>query len=277
MRCTPAALVGAALLSLAALAAPAHADPIQWYYSWSRTPNPIYADGSTTSYVSLSQTSQTKTPGASLIEAMNTFHYGGGPNGPPAVFSPGPSTLFALTLTVWDPTAAQPGQVTFDGNLFGYLTSTVSHIQSYYPKATTKSLTLGKDLYTITLDTFAPSGPDCTTAQVTAIAHVTVQPLPEPPSAVLAGLALPAVGLFWARRRWVGGSNRRQKKASRDRPGRGLIREAWSGVHSQSPGGGVSHAPAAAATLAQGRTCCQAPLIVVAGGTAGRVLRPLPL
>ena len=196
MRYAPAVLLGTALLGLAA---PARADQIPWSYSWSRTPNVIYADGSTASYVTLSDASQTETPGAAgPIQATNVFTYGGSPNGPPAEFTDKP---FTLTLNLFDPTVAQPGSVSFAGDLFGYLTPTNGHITTFYAGPTTKSLTLGKHLYTITLDAYSPSGPDCTTPQVTAVASISVQTLPEPTAAVLAGLALSAGGLFWLRRR----------------------------------------------------------------------------
>ena len=129
------------------------------------------------------------------------FHYGGGSNGPPAEFSGGASDQFTMTLTLYDPSVSSPGSVTFTGEILGYLTPTASHIQTFYTGTTTKSLTLGKHLYTIQMSNYAPSGEDCTTGQVTAIATVTVQNLPEPATAVLAGLALPAAGLFWMRRR----------------------------------------------------------------------------
>ncbi len=162
----------------------------------------IYADNSTASTVALSPASQVEqTPTSAVIEAANVFHYGDGPNGPPAEFSGGPSDQFTLTLTIHDPSVANPGSVTFTGEILGYLTPTDSHIQTFYTGPTTKSLTLGKHLYTIQLSTYAPSGEDCTAGQVTAIATVTVQDLPEPASVVLAGLALPVAGLFWLRRR----------------------------------------------------------------------------
>jgi hypothetical protein len=101
--------------------------------------------------------------------------------------------------------------LTFAGELFGYLTFTNAHIESYYPGVTTKSLTIGKDLYTVHLATFAPSGPDCTTAQVTATATVTVQAMPEPSAGILAGLGLPAVILLL---------QRRQRRVSRPVAGR---------------------------------------------------------
>ncbi len=200
MRYAPAVVLATALFSLGA--APARAESIPWYYSWSRTPDVIYADNSTASTVALSPASQVEqTPTSSVIEAANVFHYGDGANGPPAEFSGGPSDQFTLTLTIHDPSVANPGSVTFTGEILGYLTPTDSHIQTFYTGATTKSLTLGKHLYTIQLSTYAPSGEDCTTGQVTAIATVTVQDTPEPPTAVLAGLALPLTGLFWLRRR----------------------------------------------------------------------------
>jgi hypothetical protein len=200
MRQALTALLGAAMTILCAAAG--RAEPIPWFYSWSRTPTVIKADNSPSSYVALSSTSQAEAPGTSSpIEATNVFHYSGGTNGPPAQFNGGAADQFTLTLHIYDPSVPNPGSVTFGGELFGYLTSATSHIQSYYSGVTTKSLTLGHHLYTIELSTFAPSGSDCNTAQVTAIATVTVQNLPEPATVVLAGLALPAAGLFWIRRR----------------------------------------------------------------------------
>ncbi|HVS36033.1 MAG TPA: hypothetical protein VMS17_10675 [Gemmataceae bacterium] len=202
MRHALTALVGAAFLLFCA--APARAEPIPWFYSWSRTPTVICADNSSSSYVALGPASQAEQIGTSAaIEATNIFHYGGKSNGPPAEFSGGAADQFTLTLHIYDPSVAAPGTVTFNGDLYGYLTSTTSHIQSYYSGVTTKSLTLGKHLYTIQLSTYAPSGSDCTTASVTAIATVTVQNLPEPASAVLALLALPAAFLWKRRRRAV--------------------------------------------------------------------------
>ena len=43
------------------------------------------------------------------------FTYGGGANDPPAVFSPGPSTQFTLTLHIFDPSVPDPGKVDFQG------------------------------------------------------------------------------------------------------------------------------------------------------------------
>ena len=138
-------------------AAPARAESIPWYYSWLRTPDVIYADNSTASTVALSPASQVEqTPTSSVIEAANVFHYGDGANGPPAEFSGGPSDQFTLTLTIHDPSVANPGSVTFTGEILGYLTPTDSHIQTFYTGATTKSLTLGKHLYTIQSEYLRP-------------------------------------------------------------------------------------------------------------------------
>ena len=80
MRIASTALLGAALLSMTAAAA--RADPIAWYYSWSRTPTKIYADNSANSYITLSAASQTKqAETSSTIQATNVFHYGGASNG----------------------------------------------------------------------------------------------------------------------------------------------------------------------------------------------------
>lgn len=197
MRPTSAALLAAALIGLTAPAA--HADPIAWSYSWSRSPDVIDADGTTTSILQLSSASTTEAPGTtSPVLATNVFTYGNGPNGPPAIFSPTP---FTLTLDIRDPASATPGSVSFTGELFGYFTPANDHIQTFYSGTLSKSILIGKHLYNVQIEAFAPNTEDCTTGQITAIAKVTVQSLPEPASAVLAGLALPAAGLFWLRRR----------------------------------------------------------------------------
>jgi hypothetical protein len=199
MRYTSAGLFGTALLSLSASIA--RADPIAWYYSWSRTPNVIQADNAPGGAVALSPASKMKTlANSSTIEAANVFHYGSGPNHPPASFGGGAADQFIMTLTIHDSSVPNPGSVTFNGGILGYMTPTVSHIQTFYTGVTTKSLTLGKHLYTIRMSNYSPSAEDCSTGQATAIATVTVQDMPEPTALVLAGLALPAAGLFWRRR-----------------------------------------------------------------------------
>ncbi len=204
MRHTRAAFLGAAVLILAAAGA-AHADPVQWSYSWSRTPDRIDADGTTTSYLQLSDASKAVTPGtAAPIVASNVFTYGNGPNGPPAVFSaPANPIPNFVTLTLYDQASGDSGAVSFDGEIFGYFTPANDHVQTFYTGTLTKSILLGKHLYTVTMDDFAPDTADCASGHVTAIAAVIVQSLPEPSAAVLAALGLPAFGLFWVRRRRV--------------------------------------------------------------------------
>ena len=192
MRHTRAAFLGAALLALTA-AGVVHADPVQWSYSWSRTPDQIDADGTTTSYLQLSDASKAVTPGTiAPIVASNVFTYGNGPSGPPAVFSaPANPIPNFVTLTIYDQASGDSGGVSFDGEIFGYFTPANDHVQTFYTGTLTKSILVGKHLYTVEMDDFAPDTADCATGHVTAIATVIVQSLPEPSAAVLGGAGPP--------------------------------------------------------------------------------------
>ena len=102
-----------------------------------------------------------------------------------------------MTLTIYDQASGASGDVSFDGELFGYFTPANDHVQTYYTGTLTKSILVGKHLYTVEMDDYVADTADCTTGHVTAIATVIVQSLPEPSAAVLAALGLSAAGLFW--------------------------------------------------------------------------------
>ncbi|HBI42922.1 MAG TPA: hypothetical protein DDY78_08705 [Planctomycetales bacterium] len=200
MRYKPAVLFGIALFCLSANAA--RADHIQWSYSWSRSPDQVYADGSTTSYVALTSESEVGAGGNTDVVAANLSVFSDAPDAAPANFTDKPYTL---TLTVTDGDSNVAGSLAFTGEFNGQVSSQSSNVSIFFTGQNTQSLTLGQHLYTVTIDAYAPPGPPGSTnvGSIGAHAVVAVQTLPEPSSIFLAAMAVPA-GVYWRRRRRTG-------------------------------------------------------------------------
>jgi hypothetical protein len=201
MRYKPAVLFGIALFCLSATAA--RADHIQWSYSWSRSPEQVFADGSTTSYVALTSESEVPAGGNTDVVAANLSVFSDAPDTAPAKFTDKPYTL---TLTITDGDSNASNSLAFTGEFNGQVTSDSSNVSISFTGQNTQSLTLGQHLYTVTMDAYAPPGPPGSTnvGSIGAHAIVAVQTLPEPSSILLAAMALPGAGLFWRRRRRKG-------------------------------------------------------------------------
>jgi hypothetical protein len=197
MRYKPAVLFGIALFCLSANAA--RADHIDWLYSWSRSPDQVFADGSTTSYVALTGESEVPAGGNTDVVAANLSVFSNAPDTAPATFTNKPYTL---TLTITDGDSNDAGSLAFTGEFNGRVTSDSSNVGITFTGQNTQSLTLGEHLYTVTMNAYAPPGPpgSSNVGSIGAHATVAVQTLPEPASVLLAVLALPA-GAFWRRRR----------------------------------------------------------------------------
>jgi hypothetical protein len=202
MRYKPAVLFGIALFCLSAGAA--RADHIDWLYSWSRSPDKVYADGSTTSYIALTSEGEVPAGGNTDVVAANLSVFSDAPDTTPANFTNKPYTL---TLTLTDSDSNAVGSLVFTGEFNGQVTSDSSNVGILFTGHNTQSLTLGEHLYTVTMDAYAPPGPPGSTnvGSIGAHATVAVQTLAEPSSLLLAALALPA-GVFWRRRRGIGKS-----------------------------------------------------------------------
>ena len=203
MRYKPAVLFGIALFYLSGSAA--RADHIDWLYSWSRSPEKVYADGSTTSYIALTGESEVPAGGNTDVVAANLSVFSNAPNATPATFTHKPYTL---TLTLTDGVSGDVGSLAFTGEFSGKVTTDSSNVSILFTGHNTQSLTLGQNLYTVTMDAYAPPGPpgSSNVGSIGAHATVTVQSLspppslPEPSSILLAVMALPA-GVLWKRRR----------------------------------------------------------------------------
>ncbi len=199
MRYKPAVLFGIALFCLTA--GEARADHIDWAYSWSRSPEQVFADGSTTSYIALTGESEVPAGGNTDVVAANLSVYSNAPDTAPATFT---NKTYTLTLTITDGDSNAAGSLIFTGEFNGQVTSDTSNVGILFTGQNTQSLTLGQHLYTVTMDAYAPPGPPGSTnvGSIGAHATVAVQTLSEPPSIFLAALALPA-GAFWRRRRRI--------------------------------------------------------------------------
>ena len=197
MRYKPAVLFGIALFCLSAK--DARADHIEWSYSWSRSPDQVFADGSTTSYVALTSEAEVPAGGNTDVVAANLSVFSDAPDSAPAKFTDKP---YSLTLTITDGDSNAAGSLAFTGLFNGQVTSNSSNVSISFTGQITQSLTLGQHLYTVTMDAYAPPGPpgSSNVGSIGAHAIVEVQTLPEPSSIFLAALALPA-GVFWRRRR----------------------------------------------------------------------------
>jgi hypothetical protein len=117
---------------------------------------------------------------------------------------------YSLSLTLHDLASGASGSLTFQGNFSGTIVPGVVDLTNTYMGPTTQTLTLGRNLYTVTIGSFVSpdiTGPPPFVGRPGSIsASISVQPVtssaPEPSSLVLACLGLPLFGLArWVRRR----------------------------------------------------------------------------
>jgi hypothetical protein len=203
MRYTPAALCVAALLWLFPAAAPARADFIAWSYNWSRTPGTVYADGSTTSFITLTDESQHTAVGDTTIVATNLRTFSDASPNDPAHFT---DKKYTLSLSILDPGSGKSGVMHFSGAFNGDLSSQSANIKNTFLNATTQMVVLGLHKFTVTINEYAPPGPQSQTNAGSIAAHAIVrvddiQTVPEPSGLLLAALGgLPLLGLLGRRR-----------------------------------------------------------------------------
>ena len=196
----------------------ASAEMIDFGYSWSAPTsvftgtNPTTLDGKSTGSVALAvvdpgsasatpgSTTPTFVPGATLTTTSSATTV-------PDTFS----SPFSMKLHLTDSASSMSGDLTFAGTLAGTLTRTTSQLNATLSSPFTQTLTLGGNVYAVTIDPTVvnlpvpgATSPAAIDARVTVASSGTVTPppthnTPEPSGLLLAGLGLP---LLAAARRW---------------------------------------------------------------------------
>jgi hypothetical protein len=200
-------LAGAILAALLA-AGTGRADPIRWGYGWSANPvvvrpdSPPHAAGGITldtSCITVVGQSPGSAAGSANIAAANltTFLFAPPPDGRPDRFTNRP---YALTMTLTDAASRASGALPFAGVFNGTLGATSAHLTTTFTSPASRRLTLGGNVYTVTLGPYKAPGPPLGGDGGMIGAHVDVRPggtgttdpthAPEPSGLTLAGLAL---------------------------------------------------------------------------------------
>jgi hypothetical protein len=120
----------------------------------------------------------------------------------PDVFT---NKTYTLSLFLQDKASGKGGTVSFTGEFNGSLTADSTNLTNTFTGATTASLVLGNNQYTVTIGPYTAPGPTGAVnyGSIAARADVKVSPLislPEPSSCLLALLA-GCYGLSFVRRR----------------------------------------------------------------------------
>jgi hypothetical protein len=183
-------LLAAALLAFAAV--PVHAGTIFWDYSWHRDPIAVAADGNGTGGVTFTNQSPQEAANSSDIVATNLRVFSSASSAKPDQLVK--NGAYSLTLTLKDIASGQVGMLTFTGKLTGTFSIDSADVSNAFTGPTTQSITLGGNVYTVTIGPYAPPGPPTSSNAGSIAAHVDVssvvhvQDVPEPSGLVLCGL-----------------------------------------------------------------------------------------
>jgi hypothetical protein len=201
--CARAAAVAAALLLLTG--SPARADRIDWSYTWSPNDLTLPSD-SGASAITL-----TTLPGSRFGQSGEPIglpvyvNYVNAPQPVVPLSGPGaaPDTFthkgYNLNLVVTDTASGEAGIFPLSGEFNGVLSPTEAKVTHTFTGPASQDLRLGGHLYRVAFDLWVPppypnnAFPGFLLVTVTADPRVSNNP--EPPTAALALLALPALGL----------------------------------------------------------------------------------
>jgi hypothetical protein len=202
----PCAGIAFALLLL--VNAPARADFIQWAYNWEPSATKVVADGGGTGYLALTDEPSKAASGSSNTVVTNFRAFSTAPTSTPDTFT---HANYTFTLHLQDTASNATGNVTFSGFFSGGLTTNNANIKLNPTSPMTQQVTLGSNVYTVTLGNYSPPGPPGAANAGSLNAIITAAPSngggtisssPEPSSLLLAGLAVPCLGLSaWRTRR----------------------------------------------------------------------------
>lgn len=203
MRHSPVALGGAACVLLCFTTVGARAELIQWSYNWSRSPAQVYANSPGTGYISLTDEGMKSAAGNSYLVATNLQAHSTATIQNPDVFT---NKTYTLSLFLQDTASGKSGTVSFTGEFNGTLTAESTNLTNTFVGATTQSLVLGNNQYTVTIGPFSPPGPPGAVnyGSIAARAEVKVSPVissPEPSSCLLALLGAGCRLMAFVRRR----------------------------------------------------------------------------
>jgi len=199
---------GIALTLLLLANSSARADLISWGYNWEPSTLKVAANAGGSGYLSLTDEPSNSATGSSNTVVTNLHAFSTAAYNTPDTFNQAP---VSFTLQLTDSASHTSGSLTFSGYFSGTITGNSSNVQLTMTSPTTESLTLGGNTYTVSIGTYTPPGPPGASNAGSLNAFVSVAPasgtgtissVPEPSTFVLAGLALPWVGLSgWRRRR----------------------------------------------------------------------------
>jgi hypothetical protein len=169
-------LASTAVLLLAGASVRADTLPTPWTYSWQRDPVSIAANGAETGGVSLTSEAQPKSAaGNSDIVATNLRVFSSATPSAPDTFSNNGAYVLSLTLT--DSTSANSGTLTFAGKLSGTFSTSNANITNLFSSPTEQKITLGNNVYDVTIGPYSPPGPPSATNAGSIAAHVDVSPV----------------------------------------------------------------------------------------------------
>jgi hypothetical protein len=191
----------AAIVISALNASPVKAEFIEWRYNWKTIPHVVWADDPEDGHIRIDPSGPHRVTGTSEIIAATLKAFSDGVGKDLGYFT---NKAYSLTVRIWDQASHIWGDATFTGVLNGYLGAHNSNIHNTWTSNQTELLHLGSHLYTIRIGPFIGPGAPGTGSLGAIAADVKVTHNPEPSSLVLAGLALPMVGLLvWSRRRVI--------------------------------------------------------------------------
>lgn len=199
---------GIALALLLLAHSSARAGFISWGYNWTPSAAQVSADGGSSGYLSLTNTPPNTALGSSNTVVTNLHTFSTASATSPDTFT---HANVSFTLELTDSASNKTGSLTFSGYFSGTMTGNSANVQLQFTSPTTESTTLGGNTYTVSMGTYTPPGPPGASNAGSLNAIVSVAPadgtggissVPEPSTLVLAGLALPWVGLSgWRVRR----------------------------------------------------------------------------
>jgi hypothetical protein len=187
----------------------ARADLVHWSYDFDRSPTVVTGG---TGGITLTNEPSGHAAGNSDIVATNLKVFSSADPTSPDHLAP---SKYTLTLALTDDASHQSATLSFTGTLSGTYSSGSASVKNMFTGLTMQTVTLGGNLYMVTMGPYSPPGPPSATLAGSIAAHVDVRPgqgggnpppggggnpppvnhSPEPSTFVLAGLGMAGLGL----------------------------------------------------------------------------------